>query len=76
MRKIDVVRAWKDEKYRLSLSVEELAQLPASPVGLVELADEDLSTVLGGELAIDDPGCTCTCCCCTCCCECCCNGQQ
>jgi len=42
MSRIDVVRAWKDAKYRRSLSPEERARLPESPAGLVELSDDDL----------------------------------
>jgi mersacidin/lichenicidin family type 2 lantibiotic len=45
----DVVRAWKDEEYRLSLSEEELRHLPSSPVGELELTDADLEAVYGGR---------------------------
>lgn len=48
MSKIDIVRAWKDEEYRLSLSEAERASLPANPAGAVELTDGELSTVAGG----------------------------
>ena len=41
---IDVIRAWKDEEYRLGLSEVEL---PENPAGLVELADADLEEVAG-----------------------------
>jgi mersacidin/lichenicidin family type 2 lantibiotic len=44
MSKINVVRAWKDEKYRRSLSAEEQAMLPANPVGRVELSDAQLDS--------------------------------
>ncbi len=37
----DVVRAWKDESYRQSLSEEELRNLPENPVGELELSDAD-----------------------------------
>lgn len=71
MSKNDAIRALKDEKYRLSLSEEERANLPTNPVGLVELSDVDLMSVIGGA-EIDQPGdgggCTCTCCTCCCCC--------
>ena len=40
----NVVRAWKDEAYRRSLSAEEQTMLPANPAGEVELTD----TALGG----------------------------
>jgi mersacidin/lichenicidin family type 2 lantibiotic len=46
--KLDVVRAWKDEAYRGSLSEEQLAMLPANPIGEVELSDSDLAGVTGG----------------------------
>jgi len=45
---IDIVRAWKDAEYRESLSSEELALVPASPAGEVELAEGDLVAVVGG----------------------------
>jgi mersacidin/lichenicidin family type 2 lantibiotic len=41
--KFDLVRVWKDEAYRQSLSNE---QLPANPAG--ELAEAELDTVHGG----------------------------
>jgi len=44
----DVVRAWKDEDYRLSLSETERALLPAHPAGLVEIEDADLDSAAGG----------------------------
>ena len=43
----NIVRAWKDETYRQSLSVEELAVLPVNPVGEVELTDVELEAVSG-----------------------------
>jgi mersacidin/lichenicidin family type 2 lantibiotic len=43
---LDVVRAWKDEAYRESLSEEERKQLLQNPVG--ELTDDDLQSVYGG----------------------------
>lgn len=46
---VDVIRAWKDAEYRESLSDEELAAVPQHPVGTVELNEEDLSGVMGGN---------------------------
>ncbi|MBN9390412.1 MAG: mersacidin/lichenicidin family type 2 lantibiotic [Chloroflexi bacterium] len=51
--KIDIVRAWKDEEYRSSLTPDQLAQLPANPAGDAEAeADEitrqELDEVSGG----------------------------
>jgi mersacidin/lichenicidin family type 2 lantibiotic len=44
----DVIRAWKDEEYRLGLSDEERRHLPENPVGGLELTDADLEAVYGG----------------------------
>lgn len=44
--KFDIVRAWKDEAYRQTLSTEELNTLPANPVG--EISDADLEAAFGG----------------------------
>ncbi len=49
MSKIDIIRAWKDEEYRLSLSDAERAKLPEHPAGLIELTDADLNMVAGGR---------------------------
>ena len=44
----DVIRAWKDEAFRNSLSSEQRAMLPENPAGAVELTDADLDPVAGG----------------------------
>ena len=44
--KFDIVRAWKDESYRQSLSEEQLNTLPVNPVGI--LSDAQLEVVYGG----------------------------
>jgi mersacidin/lichenicidin family type 2 lantibiotic len=36
---IDIIRAWKDPEYRLSLSEAERALLPGHPAGFMELTD-------------------------------------
>jgi mersacidin/lichenicidin family type 2 lantibiotic len=43
----DVIRSWKDEEYRLSLSHEQRAMLPAHPAGVIELVDEELDAAGG-----------------------------
>jgi mersacidin/lichenicidin family type 2 lantibiotic len=48
MSKLDVVRAWKDEQYRSSLTAEENAMLPANPAGAIELSDAEVSFIAGG----------------------------
>ena len=45
----DIIRAWKDEEYRLSLSEEQRAVLPEHPAGLIELADAELDDAAGGS---------------------------
>lgn len=45
----DIVRAWKDESYRQSLSAEQRNALPANPVGELELSDTELETICGGS---------------------------
>jgi mersacidin/lichenicidin family type 2 lantibiotic len=42
MSKLDIIRAWKDPDYRLSLTDSDRAKLPAHPAGLIELSDVDL----------------------------------
>jgi len=39
MTNSDVIRAWKDEDYRMSLSADELELVPENPAGLVEFFD-------------------------------------
>ncbi len=46
--KLDIVRAWKDEAYRQSLSEEQFSTLPANPAGQLELTETDLLSVSGG----------------------------
>ena len=48
MSKIDIIRAWKDERYRMSLTEAERAQLPPNPAGSLELTDLEMATVSGG----------------------------
>jgi mersacidin/lichenicidin family type 2 lantibiotic len=47
MSRIDVIRAWKDEAYRQSLSEAQRAGLPANPAGVVELSDAEACAVEG-----------------------------
>ncbi|MDJ0615911.1 MAG: mersacidin/lichenicidin family type 2 lantibiotic [Calothrix sp. MO_192.B10] len=59
MSNVDIIRAWKDEDYRASLSPEQQAQLPENPAGLIDLTEEDMSSLAGGMVA--DPTHTKTC---------------
>jgi len=47
-----IIRAWKDSKYRASLTAEQRAMLPANPAGelmLMELSEEQLKGVVGAS---------------------------
>jgi len=48
MKKNDVIRAWRDEEYRSSLSEQELAALPEHPAGILAVDDEVLQNITGG----------------------------
>jgi mersacidin/lichenicidin family type 2 lantibiotic len=56
---MDLVKAWKDPEYRLSLSATERAGICSNPVGFAELSDTDLDDVGGAEAAATRTG---TCC--------------
>jgi mersacidin/lichenicidin family type 2 lantibiotic len=62
VHRLDVVRAWKDEQYRLGLSDAERASLPANPVGMIELGDADLGGVAGAGVATTEQMLTMGCC--------------
>ena len=49
MRAEQIVRAWKDEDYRLSLTEVERSLLPEHPAGIVELPDDMLDDVGGAN---------------------------
>jgi mersacidin/lichenicidin family type 2 lantibiotic len=51
MNTVDIIRAWKDEAYRESLTEAERAALPAHPAGMLELNDADLANANGGTLS-------------------------
>ena len=55
MRKKDIIRAWKDEEYRQSLSEDDRKLLPQNPAGFMELSDAELGGVAGGTEAMPDP---------------------
>lgn len=58
-KKIDVVRAWRDEEYRDSLTAEEQASLPENPAGIAVVDETALRSVTGGVLSKQiDPSCT------------------
>jgi mersacidin/lichenicidin family type 2 lantibiotic len=53
MLHVNIIRAWKDEEYRKRLTDAEKAVLPVSPVGLIELTDEDMN-LTAGAFELDD----------------------
>jgi len=54
MSYVNVIRAWKDADYRLSLSEAERALLPDHPAGLIELDEAVMNSIAAGE---GDTGC-------------------
>ena len=52
MTREQIIRAWKDEEYRNSLSPAQRARIPANPAGFVDLADEEMQAAVGGATGI------------------------
>lgn len=48
MKKALIVKAWKDVRFRESLSDAEQALIPANPAGFMELTEVELEIVAGG----------------------------
>ena len=42
MPTMEVVRAWKDQDYRDTLTAEQLAELPQHPAGVIEFGQPEL----------------------------------
>jgi mersacidin/lichenicidin family type 2 lantibiotic len=53
MSHVNVVRAWKDEAYRLSLTEAERARLPENPAGLLEQTEAELERATGGGVVLN-----------------------
>jgi mersacidin/lichenicidin family type 2 lantibiotic len=47
-KNIDLIRAWRDEDYYLSLTEEERASLGAHPSGVAGVSDDILRSITGG----------------------------
>lgn len=47
MSEIDVVRVWKDLKYRRSLTPRQLSRLPSNPAGDIGLSDDQMQVASG-----------------------------
>jgi mersacidin/lichenicidin family type 2 lantibiotic len=50
MSREQIIRTWKDETYRSSLSEAERAMLPEHPAGIIDLQDADLEQAAGGMM--------------------------
>jgi mersacidin/lichenicidin family type 2 lantibiotic len=48
MKKNQILTAWRDEEYFLSLTDEERAQIPEHPAGVLAVEDDLLRTITGG----------------------------
>lgn len=48
MKKKQILEAWRNEEYYLSLSEEERAEIPEHPAGLLDVEDEVLRAIAGG----------------------------
>ena len=52
-----IIRAWKDEAFRESLTDEQRHHLPDHPAGLVELDQDDLAEAAGGIFTLSRRDC-------------------
>ena len=50
MSGLDVIRAWKDENYRLGLSSSERESVPENPAGMIDLTDSNLDAVAAASI--------------------------
>jgi len=57
MKRENIIRAWKDEAYRSSLSEAERAFLPENPAGSIELDAAALGGAVGGARMCTSTGC-------------------
>jgi mersacidin/lichenicidin family type 2 lantibiotic len=53
MSNLDIVRAWRDPRYRRSLSAEQLQWLPGHPAGPSDLTADELKAAAGLALGAD-----------------------
>jgi mersacidin/lichenicidin family type 2 lantibiotic len=59
MSKSPIIRAWKNEEYRNSLTADQRAQIPEHPAGLIELTCEELMSVDGSSGTAQTTGVVC-----------------
>ena len=53
MANLDIVRSWRDPRYRRSLSAQQLQALPDHPAGPAMLTDQELKVAAGISLDED-----------------------
>jgi mersacidin/lichenicidin family type 2 lantibiotic len=53
MSQLNVVRAWKDEAYRLGLPEADRARLPENPAGFLEQTEAEMEQAVGGFLPVN-----------------------
>ena len=58
MKKKQILEAWRNEEYYLSLSEEERARIPEHPSGLLDIEDDVLKSITGGCGGITSAVCT------------------
>lgn len=61
MSPAEIVRAWRDREYWLSLTDEERAATAENPAGVIELIDEEMDFVAGGSATLPSQTCTSQC---------------
>jgi mersacidin/lichenicidin family type 2 lantibiotic len=47
MSNLDIVRSWKDPRYRRNLSLQQMQTLPQHPAGAAVLTDQELKAASG-----------------------------
>jgi len=52
MSRENIIKAWKDPKYRKGLSASQRAGLPDSPAGARVLSEDELAQASGGFLSL------------------------
>jgi mersacidin/lichenicidin family type 2 lantibiotic len=54
MTSFDIVRSWKDPRYRRNLSFQQMQTLPQHPAGSATLTDQELKAASGLMLEEDE----------------------
>jgi|YelNatPaOPRAMG01_1025707.scaffolds.fasta_scaffold24822_2 mersacidin/lichenicidin family type 2 lantibiotic len=54
----DIIKAWKNPRFRNGLSSRQLSLLPKNPAGEIILSDEDLKEAAGGYSTVTNYSCS------------------